>query len=83
MESEEFGRIYDDEIGEVIDSGEVIEEYPGAKPYPSALIFGMTEKGRPIHCVCAHDEDEDQVIIVTVYQPDPERWIDFKKRRRK
>ena len=40
-----------------------------------------TSKGRPIHLVCAYAEDIDRVIIITAYQPDPDLWIDFERRR--
>ena len=35
MENEEFGRILDREVYEIIRTGEVIEEYLTDKPYPS------------------------------------------------
>ena len=82
MRHEEFSRIIEHEVGEAIESGEIIEEYPDDTPYPSVLINGKTISGRPIHLVCAYNEAEDSVVIVTVYQPDPTLWIDFKKRVR-
>ena len=47
MENEKFGPILDSEIYETIRVGEVLEEYGGDQPYPSALVFGMTREGRP------------------------------------
>jgi len=35
-------------IGAIL-NGEIIEDYADDKPFPSCLIFGMTEEGRPIH----------------------------------
>lgn len=32
--------------------------------------------------VCACDADADSVIVVTAYQPDPSRWIDYTTRRK-
>ena len=40
-----------EEVKEVIENGEIIEEYPDDYPYPSCLILGMTIKGRKIHVV--------------------------------
>ncbi len=81
MENEEFGQIYDAEIEQAIDNGQIIEEYLTDKPYPSYLIFGQTSKKRPLHAVCAWCWEDELAIVVTVYQPDPVRWIEFKKRR--
>ena len=30
--------------------------------------------------VCAYAPEDDRVIIVTVYEPDPGRWIDLRRR---
>ena len=40
-----------EEVKEVIENGEIIEEYSDDYPYPSCLILGMTIKGRKIHVV--------------------------------
>ena len=82
METEEFGRIFDNEVYEAVCNGEAIEEYADDRPYPSVLIFGKTAVARPLHIVCAYNADEDMTIVITVYQPDPELWIDFKGRKR-
>ncbi|MDP2993169.1 MAG: DUF4258 domain-containing protein [Deltaproteobacteria bacterium] len=81
MEAEEFGRIFDREVFEAICNGEVIEEYPGDTPYPSALIFGRTTTSRPLHILCAYNKEENLLIIITVYQPDPGLWIEYKRRK--
>jgi hypothetical protein len=80
MENDEYGRIYEHEVDEAVTRGEIIEQYPGDKPYSSALIFGETFSGRPVHVVCAHDEVENIAIVITVYQPDPLLWMDYKRR---
>jgi hypothetical protein len=69
------------EICEVIADGEVIEDYPNDKYGPSCLIFGMTAAGRPIHVQCSYPAGAT-VKFITVYEPDPIRWIEFRKRRR-
>lgn len=82
METEQLGRISVDEILEVLDSGGIIEEYLDDGPYPSCLIFGRTQEGRPLHVVCAPVVDEGRLIIITVYQPDPARWeADWRRRK--
>ena len=80
MRDEPFGRILEQEVYEAILASEIIEDYPDDTPYPSCLVFGRTRRGRPVHAVCAHAPEEDRAIIITVYEPDPDRWIDFCRR---
>ncbi len=68
------------EVREAIASGEVIEDYPQDKYGPSCLIFGFTASDRPIHIQCSH-ATRGSVKIITLYEPDPNRWKDFKLRR--
>ncbi|MSP38997.1 MAG: DUF4258 domain-containing protein [Deltaproteobacteria bacterium] len=83
MESESFGLIRIDEVLEALDSGEIIEDYPEDQPYPSCLILGRTRANRPLHVVCAPVVDEQRLIVITIYQPDPARWeADLKGRKR-
>ena len=82
MQTEEFGTIKDQEVYEAIQDGIIIEEYPNDKPYPSILIFGKTASKRPLHIACAYDTEDDQAIVITVYQPDPDRWEDYQKRKK-
>ena len=81
MEAEPFGVIRVDEVLRVLDTGEIIEEYPDDVPYPSYLILGRTATGRPIHVVCAPVPAERRLIIITTYQPDPARWDQEFRRR--
>ena len=64
-----------------VHNGEIIEDYPKDKPYPSCLVYGSTEDGRPVHTVWAYNSDKKKAILITVYEPDSERWIDQKVRR--
>jgi hypothetical protein len=73
-------RISVQEIRDAIAVGEVIEVYPEDKYGPSSLIFGKTDAGRPIHVQCS-DPSRPVVKIVTMYEPDPALWADFKVRR--
>jgi hypothetical protein len=67
------------EIKESIAFGEVIEDYPDDKYGPSCLIYGPTGAGRPIHVQCSYPS-RDVIKIITLYEPDPARWIDFRRR---
>ena len=60
--------------------GEVIEDYANDRPYPSCLIMGKNFAGDPIHSVWAYNSDNQWAVLITVYRPDPKRWIDWKVR---
>lgn len=66
------------EIVEAVNSGEVIEEYPHDKYGPSCLIYGRASQKRPLHIQCSLSSP---VVIITVYEPDPLQWLDYKTRR--
>lgn len=69
------------DVRRVVDDGERIEEYPDDKPFPSALVFGRCGS-RPLHVVVADNFDDNQVIVITVYEPDLEKWEpDFRTRK--
>lgn len=80
MRTEERGPIREQEVFEAVTSGEIIERYDHDTPFPSVLLFGRTSEERPIHSVCAYDSLEDQVLVITVYEPDPNRWEGFRRR---
>ncbi|MGL5066468.1 MAG: DUF4258 domain-containing protein [Sarcina sp.] len=62
-------------------NGEIIEQYPDDKPYPSCLIFSYVVDNRPIHVVVALDLENLYLRVITTYQPDELKWINFKERR--
>ena len=68
------------EIRNAIRVGEIIENYPNDKYGPSCLIFGVTNANRPIHIQCSYPS-RPLVKVITVYDPNPNRWIDYKVRR--
>jgi len=70
------------EVEESVLCGEVIEDYPGDNPLPSCLVFGTSESGEPIHSVWGYNEMTQWAVLITVYRPDPERWVDHRIRRK-
>lgn len=72
-------RISMQEVREAIANSEIIEDYPDDKYGPSCLIFGTTIGERPLHIQCSYPS-RPLVKIITLYEPDPERWIDSKRR---
>jgi len=81
MEMEELGEIRDEEVCQAVLCGKIIEDYPGDLPYPSCLIYGKTSQGRPLHTVCGYAEEVRRVIIITAYEPSPDQWINFERRK--
>ena len=70
------------EVQQVIEEGELIEDYPEDVRGHSCLILGHGKNDRPIHVVCS--PKEDYLAIITVYLPDFEQWEDhFRKRKEK
>jgi hypothetical protein len=76
--------IRDISVAEVEDAigspSKIIEDYPDDKYGPSCLILGCTKAGRPLHVQCSYPSRQ-LVKIITLYEPDPDLWIDFRVRR--
>ena len=68
------------EVQEAFVCGEIIEDYPNDKYGPSCLILGYTQAQRPLHIQCSYPS-RTIVKIITLYEPDPNLWMDFKVRR--
>ncbi len=70
------------DVRQVLMTGEVIEDYPGDAPYPSALYMGFSGT-RPLHVVVAYNEQSRYAYVITAYQPDRRRFeLDFRTRTR-
>ena len=78
-EAQNDGLSYDEIFSSAL-TGAIIENYPDDKPYPSCLVAGNTFKGDPVHSVWAYNEETKWAVLVTVYRPDPARWINWKRR---
>lgn len=79
----EADKIFTSEIEEAFSSETcvIIEDYPEDKRGHSSLVLGFTKEGHPIHMVCAIHEDI--LVIITVYRPDPELWVNWRIRKEK
>jgi hypothetical protein len=62
--------------------GEIIKNYPEDRPYPSCLIYGKCQQQEPIHSVWAYNQDNGWAVLITVYRPDPQQWINWRTRRK-
>jgi Domain of unknown function (DUF4258) len=72
--------ISEQEIREAGEKVEVIESYPQDKYSPSGLLLGITRAGRALHLQVSFAES-DATKIITIYEPDPNEWIENRKRR--
>jgi len=81
-EEAENDKLTFDEIYYSVLNGEIIEDYPGDKPYPSCLVHGQTFSGDHVHSVWAFNPQSRWAVLITVYRPDPSQWIDWRKRRK-
>jgi hypothetical protein len=68
------------EVREAMINGELIEDYPNDKYGPSCLILGWTTKKRPLHIQCSYPS-RPLLKIITLYEPDPTRWLNYQHRR--
>jgi len=71
--------IFEIDVENTIKNGEIIEEYYDDKPYPLFLVLGLN--GKPLHIVFAKNHEENEIIIITTYYPDKDKWSDDYKRR--
>lgn len=75
--------ISSEDVERVISQGEVIEDYPDDSPLPSILLNGKSTTNNPLHVVVAINIDEKFLIIITVYEPNPVKWMNNYARRLK
>ena len=68
------------EIREVLAVAEIIEDYPSDKYGPSCLLLGFNLAGRPIHLHVSYPS-RPLLEIITLYEPDPALWADFRTRK--
>ncbi len=61
------------DVNLIIQSGEIIFDYPNDQPYPSKLLLGFI-KSRPIHVVVAHNVEDYSCVVVTAYSPSLALW---------
>jgi hypothetical protein len=70
------------EIEEAISGAcEIVEDYPNDKYGPSCLILGFTKAGGALHFQRSYPS-RPLIRIITLYEPDPDFWVDFKIRKR-
>ena len=66
--------ILEEHVEDTIQNGEIIESYLDDKPYPSFLALKLYDK--PLHVVFAKNEEANEIIVITAYYPDSDKWSD-------
>lgn len=62
-----------DEVLESISTGQILENYTEHRRGACCLLGGTIRQDRPLHVVCT--TANPILIIITVYEPKPPRWI--------
>ena len=74
-------RISEKSVLKALESGEMIEDYSFEMEMPSRLILAFQGK-RPFHAVISQNQERNEITVITVYNPNPDKWTkDFKSRR--
>jgi hypothetical protein len=69
-----FGRrITIENVRQVLNSGEMIEDYSEEMPDPGGLLSAKPGQ-RPLHVVMAENTQESERVVITVYEPDRAQW---------
>ena len=66
-------RIALEAVRQVLQSGEMIEDYSQDMPDPGRLL-SATGGRRPLHVVVGEDSKEGGLVVITVYEPERGRW---------
>lgn len=74
--------IAEDEVIKALQGAETIAAYPDDTPYPSRLVLGYSGE-KSLHLVVADNEDDKERIVVTVYEPDRDKWSEDLRTRLK
>ena len=68
-----------DEVLEAVAGGQVLENYPEHRRGACCLLYARTAKNRHLHVVCT--TAQPVLIVITVYEPKPPRWLTATRRR--
>ena len=70
---------YDDVVTAIAsEKAEILENYSEHRRGACCLLGGSTNTGRALHVVCT--TAQTQLIIITVYEPKPPKWVTPRKR---
>ena len=67
------------EVLEAIERCQLLEDYSAHKRGACCLVGGATARGRALHIVCT--SALPLLVIITVYEPRPPKWLSPTRRR--
>ena len=70
-----------DQVLEAISRGEIVEHYPEHRRGACCLVYGVTDRRRPLHVVCT--TAQPMLILITAYEPRAPKWRTPRERRSK
>jgi hypothetical protein len=70
------------EFEQLLDGGEVVEETQ-LRAMELEQVVLVLDWLRPLHVVVVVDDVHQEERIITVYEPDTDRWANFRERRRR
>ena len=68
-----------EDVFEAIENGRILENYPDHKRGACCLLGGRNRDERDLHVVCT--TENPILIIITVYEPLPPKWVTPTERR--
>jgi len=72
------------DIIEGLTGAEAIEEYPNYPKGPCVLVLQQDKSTQPVHVVWGIPTGQNSpAVVVTAYRPDPGKWDETWRRRRK
>lgn len=66
-------RISEENVRQVLQTGEMIEDYSDEMPRPGGLMLGR-RGNRPLHVVMTENTRDDELVVITVYEPKLSHW---------
>jgi hypothetical protein len=66
-------RISAESVRQVLETGEMIEDYSDEMAHPGGLMLSQRGK-RPVHVVMAENIKDSELVVITVYEPDAAQW---------
>jgi hypothetical protein len=75
-------RVSEVDVRHVLQTGEMIEDYSDEMPHPGGLMSGR-RGNRTLHVVMSENTQNNELIVITAYEPDRAQWKPGSRDRKK